>query len=127
MMNPVWQKLNLGMVLEAMRLKALQIIKDERVEYAHHIVETYGAGMFIPDEMPFTSDFRMWFSCLVTSQKCTINFSDKENKHNHTLLGIQERHSKITLAGRSVDQREEDELRATVQVTLDNWLQTGRL
>ena len=126
-MNPVWQKLNLGMVLEVMHLKVLQIIKDERVEYARHIVETYSAGMYIPDEMPFAEDFCMWFGCLVTSQKHVINFSNKENKHNHTLLGIQERHSKITLAGRSVDQQEEDELRATVQVTLDNWLQTSHI
>ena len=115
------------MVSEAMRLKALQIIEDERVEYAHHIIETYSVGMYIPDEMPFADDFRMWFGRLVASQKRAINFGDKENKHNRTLLGIQERHSKIALAGRSVDQREEDELRATVQVTLDNWLQTGRI
>jgi len=39
-----------------------------------------------------------------------MNFGDKENKHNRSLLSISGRHSKLALGGRSVDQREEDEL-----------------
>ena len=37
---------------------------------------------------------------------------DKENRHNRSLLGILSRHGKLALTGRSVDQREEDELMA---------------
>jgi hypothetical protein len=61
------------------------------------------------------------------SQKRPINFGDKENRHNRAFLGILGKHAKFALAGRSVDQREEDELRALVPATLDHWLKHGTL
>jgi hypothetical protein len=107
-MNPVWQKLNLGLVSEAMRKAAGLIVEDERIEWEERCWET-GADPLI-DELPFACSIWSWLGRLVASQKRLINFGDKENKHNRSLLGILGRHGKLALAGRSVDQREEDEL-----------------
>ena len=79
-----------------------------------------GWGQAYVDES-FEQDIRKWLGRLVASQKRPINFGDKENKHNRALLGIQGRHSKLALAGRSVDQREEDELLKFVPYTLEDY------
>ena len=126
-MNPVWQKLNLGMVSEAMRRRASIFITEERARYERQLLESLGEVTHMPDLLPFASDFSKWFGRLVASQKRPINFGNKENKHNRSLLGIQGKHAKIALTGRSIDQREEDELRQPRTGTLDNWLATGRL
>ena len=77
-------------------------------------------GQAYIDEL-FEQDIRKWLGRLVASQKCLINFSDKENKHNRALLGIQGWHSKLALAGRSVDQREEDKLLKFIPYTLEDY------
>ena len=107
-MNPVWQKLNLGLVSESMRKAASLIVEEERSVWEERCRET-GIDPNIGD-LPFAQSIWKWFGRLVASQKRPINFSDKENRHNRSLLGILGRHGKIALAGRSVDQREEDEL-----------------
>ena len=111
-MNPVWQKLNLGLVSESMRKAASLIVEEERARWDEHCRET-GLDPSL-GELPFAHGIWKWFGRLVASQKRPINFGDKENKHNRALLGILSRHGKLALAGRSVDQREEDEL-------LTNW------
>ena len=63
-----------------------------------------------PGQYPFVDSIWKWFGRLVTSQKHLMNFGDKENRHNHSLLGILGQHAKLALAGRSIDQREEDKL-----------------
>ena len=108
-MNLVWQKLNLGMVSEAMCKTASLICEEERVAWVEHCCEN-GIEQFIDDEQLFAQSIWSWFGRLVASQKHPLNFGDKENKHNHALLGILGRHGMLTLAGRSVDQWEEDEL-----------------
>jgi hypothetical protein len=124
-MNPVWQKLNLGMVSEAMRRTATRFIDEERTEYVQHCLDN---GYPVPSgDMPFAQRINRWMGRLVASQKCPINFGDKENRHNRSLLGILGKHAKFALAGKSVDQREEDELRALVPATLDHWLEHGTL
>ena len=111
-MNPVWQKLNLGLVSESMHKAASLIVDEERARWDAHCRET-GIDPSL-GELPFADGIWKWLGRLVASQKRPINFGDKENKHNRSLLGILGRHGKLALAGRSVDQREEDEL-------LTNW------
>ena len=110
-MNPVWQKLNLGMVNEAMRREALLLCEEERVDIEQSRAD-YGLDGFSDHDTPFASSIHKWFGRLVASQKRPLNLGDKENRHNRSLLGILGRHSKLALAGRSVEQREEDELMA---------------
>ena len=110
-MNPVWQKLNLGMVSESMRKAAGLICEEERVTWLDRCRET-GIEVDQDYEGPFAQSIWKWLGRLVASQKRPLNFGDKENRHNRSLLGIQGRHGKLALAGRSVDQREEDELMA---------------
>jgi len=69
----------------------------------------------------FAHKLQNWQGRLVASQKRPINFGDKENRHNRSLLGIQGRHAKLALAGRSVDQRDEDELLTFVPYTLEDY------
>jgi len=108
-MNPVWQKLNLGMVSESMRSVADTICEEERDTWVARCRET---GMLDSQnvDLPFADSIWKWFGRFVASQKRPMNFGDKENKHNRSLLRISGRHSKLALGGRSVDQREEDEL-----------------
>ena len=84
------------------------IVDEERAEWEAHCRETGGDPTL--GELPFAQEIWKWFGRIVASQKRVINFSDKENRHNRSLLGILSRHGKLALAGRSVDQREEDEL-----------------
>jgi hypothetical protein len=118
-MNPVWQKLNLGMVSQAMRSAAAPIVEDERASVA----QLYLRNELDPStgDYPFADRLERWFGRLVASQKRPINFGDKENRHNRSLLGFLDRHSKLALAGRSVDQREEDELVTNVPYTLEDY------
>jgi len=44
--------------------------------------------MFSVGDYPFADSIWKWFGQLVASQKHPLNFSDKENKHNHALLCI---------------------------------------
>ena len=111
-MNLVWQKLNLGLVSKSMRKAASLIVNEERARWDAHCRETSIDPSL--GELPFVDGIWKWFGRLVASQKRLINFGDKENKHNRSLLGILGWHGKLALAGRSVDQREEDEL-------LTNW------
>ena len=118
--NPVWQKLNLGMVSESMRSEALVLCEEERDAWVTRCRETdmlENSGV----DLPFANDIWNWFGRLVASQKHPMNFGDKENKHNRALLHISGRHSKLALAGRSVDQREEDELLTIVPYTLEDY------
>ena len=85
-MNPVWQKLNLGLVSESMRKAASLIVEEERARWDDHCRET-GLDPSL-GELPFAHGIWKWFGRLVASQKRPINFGDKENKHNRTLLGI---------------------------------------
>ena len=107
-MNPVWQKLNLGMVSESMRRTAESLCEEERALISTRHREMFGSTY--EGGYPFADGIWNWFGRLVASQKRPLNFGDKENKHNRALLHILGRHSKLALAGRSVDQREEDEL-----------------
>ena len=102
-MNLVWQKLNLGMVSESMCKAAGLICEEERVTWVNCCWET-SLEVAQDYEGPFVQSIWKWLGRLVTSQKCLLNFSDKENRHNHSLLGIQGLHGKLTLAGQSVDQ-----------------------
>ncbi len=119
-MNPVWQKLNLGMVSEAMRRSAETICEEERAAFA---VVRRNAGLDGDGgDGPFADSIWKWFGWLVASQKRPMNFGDKENRHNRALLCILGRHSKLALAGRSVDQREEDELMTNLhKYTLEDY------
>jgi len=108
-MNPVWQKLHLGMVSESMRSVADTLCEEERDTWVAHCRET-GLLESLGVDLPFAGSIWKWFGRFVASQKRPLNFGDKENKHNRALLNISGRHSKLALAGRSVDQREEDEL-----------------
>jgi len=120
-MNLVWQKLNLGMVSEAMRHAAACLIEDEEAEY-RSLLTHEGQEPINHSLSEFALRFQNWFGRLVASQKWLINFSDKENKHNWSLLGIQERHTKFALAGRSYDQHEEEaNLMALAPVTLEDY------
>ena len=96
-------KLNLGMVSESMRKAAGLICEEERVAWLDRCRET-GIEVGQDYEGPFAQSIWKWLGRLVTSQKRLLNFGDKENRHNRSLLGIQGRHSKLALAGRSVDQ-----------------------
>jgi len=120
-MNPVWQKLHLGMVSESMRSEILTLCEEERDAWVVHCRETdmlENSGV----DLPFANGVWKWFGRLVASSKRPMNFGDKENKHNRSLLGILGRHSKLALAGRSVDQREEDELLTNLQrYTLEDY------
>ena len=107
-MNPVWQKMNLGQVSESMRRTAASICEEERALIDNRFREEFGS--VYEGDYPFADSIWNWFGRLVASQKRPLNFGDKENKHNRSLLGVLGRHSKLALAGRSVDQREEDEL-----------------
>jgi len=119
-MNPVWQKLNLGMVSEAMRRSAETICEEERSLIDTHHRNSFGVGY--SGDYPFVDSIWKWFGWLVASQKRPLNFGDKENRHNHALLCILSRHSKLALAGRSVDQREEDELMTSLhKYTLEDY------
>jgi len=101
-MNPVWQKLNLGLVSESMCRTAVCFITDEDAEYKALCA---CEGVESLDHLSeFVLRFQNWFGRLVGSQKRLINFGDKENRHNRSLLGIQERHAKLALAGRLFDQ-----------------------
>ena len=53
---------------------------------------------------PFAEKFENWIGRLVAALKRPMNFGDKENKHNRSLLHIRGNHAKLALAGRSVDQ-----------------------
>ena len=86
-MNLVWQKLNLGMVSESMHKAAGLICKEEQVEWEMHCLEM-GREVTPNYEGPFAHSIWSWFGRLVTSQKCPLNFGNKENRHNHSLLGI---------------------------------------
>src|SRR5258706_14333425 len=97
------QKLNLGMVSESMRKAAGLICEEERAAFA---VVRRNAGLDGDGgDGPFVLGIWKWFGRLVASQKCPLNFGDKEDKHNCSLLGILGRHGKLALAGRSVDQQ----------------------
>jgi len=119
-MNPVWQKLNLGMVSESMCRSAETICKEERAAFT---VVRRNAGLDGDGgDGPFADSIYKWFGRLVASQKRPLNFGDKENKHNCALLVILGRHSKIALAGWSVDQQEEDELKESLhKYTLEDY------
>jgi hypothetical protein len=118
-MNPVWQKLNLGMVSDAMHRASAPFIEEERSQVAQVYLR---AGLDPHDgDYPFAHKLSKWFGRLVASQKRPINFGDKENRHNRALLGILDKHSKLALAGRSIDQREEDELMTFVPYTLEDY------
>ena len=101
-MNPVWQKLNLGMVTESMCSTAAVICNEERALIAPRLREIGVEDS--PGQYPFANSIWNWFGRLVTSQKRLMNFGDKENRHNRSLLGILGRHAKLALAGRSIDQ-----------------------
>ena len=125
-MNPVWQKVNLGMVTETMRVTAVNMIEAEHLESERaHRAQVESLGFDFPavdGPSDFAQRFQNWFGRLVASSKRPINFADKENKHNRALLGIQGRHAKIALGGKSVDQREEDDLmRNVVPYTLEDY------
>src|SRR5258708_9297325 len=117
-MNPVWQKLNLGMGTESMRRESTRLVTDEENAYLKMCRES---GITPREGSTFANRLQVWLGRLVASSKRPINFGDKENKHNKALLGIQGRHAKITLAGRSVDQREEDDLMTNVPYTLEDY------
>jgi hypothetical protein len=118
-MNPVWQKVNLGMVSETMRRTAMRLISDEDTDYR---AKCAARGITpLEDQGEFALRFQKWFGRLVASTKRPINFGDKENKHNKSLLGILGKHGKIALAGRSVDQRKEDDLMTTIPYTLEDY------
>ena len=102
-MNPVWQKLNLGMVSKSMHKAAGLICEEEQVAWVDHCWET-GLDVAQDYEGLFVQSIWKWLGRLVASQKCPLNFSDKENRHNHSLLGILGQHGKLALAGWSVDQ-----------------------
>jgi hypothetical protein len=112
-MNPVWLKLNLGMVSESM-LEAARPHFDGSTD-----VSLLG-GEDRRSFGRFHWSFDKWFHRLVASQKRPMNMGDKENKHNRDLLEIQGKHSKFALGGRSVDQRGEDEIIALLTNTLDS-------
>jgi len=118
-MNPVWQKLNLGMVSESMCRTAMHLITDEDTEY--RLLCACEGVEPVDYSGEFALRFQNWFGRLVGSQKRPINFSDKENRHNRSLLGIQERHAKLALAGRSFDQRELDEQITYATGTLEDY------
>jgi len=119
-MNPAWQKLNLGMVTEAMRRTAESICEEERATVSALYLREFGVAY--SGNYTFVDSIWKWFGQLVASQKRPFNFGDKENKHNKALLVILGRHSKLALAGRSVDQREEDELMTSLQkYTLEDY------
>ncbi len=101
-MNLVWQKLNLGMVSEAMCRSAETICEEECATVSALFQEEFGVAYI--GEYMFADSIWKWFGQLVASQKCLLNFGDKENKHNHALLCILGQHSKLALAGQSVDQ-----------------------
>ena len=107
-MNPVWQKLSLSMVSESMRRTAESLCEEERAFISTRHREMFGSAY--EGDYPFADSIWNWFGRLVASQKRPMNFGDKENKHNRALLHILGRHSKLALAGRSVEQREEDGL-----------------
>ncbi len=101
-MNPVWTKLSLHDTTEAMRKAAQPFMLKEAKEDDD-------------DDLPFSHKFNYWFKRMVASQKRTINFGDKENKHNRELLGIQTVNSKFSVAGRTALQRREDEIAAGIR------------
>jgi len=118
-MNLVWQKLNLGLVSESMCRTVVHFITDEDTEYK---VLCAHEGLDPLDHLSeFALCFQNWFRRLVGSQKRPINFGDKENKHNWSLLGIQERHAKLALTGRSFNQRELDEQITFATGTLEDY------
>jgi len=119
-MNAVWQKLNLGMVSESMRTACTVICDEERVS-VNDMARRNPGWVLKPDNYPFTHKVWKWFSWLVASMKCLMNFGNKANKHNQSLLGIQGRHAKLALAGRSFDQQEEDELLMIIPYTLEDY------
>ena len=108
-MNPVWQKLNLGMVSESMCKAAGLICEEEQVEWETHCL-SMGREVSPNYKGLFALSIWSWFGRLVASQKHLLNFGNKENRHNHSLLGILGQHGKLALTGQSVDQQEEDEL-----------------
>ena len=83
-MNPVWTKLSLINVTEAMR-KAMQPSLDKEME-EYELSDS-------EDEYPLAFKFNKWFKRLVASQKRPRNMGDKENKHNKELLGRSEEHT----------------------------------
>jgi hypothetical protein len=65
-MNPVWQKLNLGMVSEAMCRTATHFINEERTEYEQHCLDN---RLALPSgDMPFAQRINRWMGWLVASQ-----------------------------------------------------------
>ena len=99
------------MVSESMRKAAGLICEEEWVAWLDRCQET---GIEVGQDYKglFAQSIWKWLGRLVASQKHPLNFGNKENRHNRSLLGIQGRHGKLALAGRSVDQCEEDELMA---------------
>ena len=85
-MNPVWHKLNLRLVSESMRKAASLIVNEERADWEAHCRETGGDPSI--GDLPFALNIWKWFGRIVASQKRVINFSDKENRHNRSLLCI---------------------------------------
>jgi len=114
------QKLNLGMVSESMHKAAGLICEEERAAFA---VICRNAGLDGDGgDGPFVLGIQKWFGQLVASQKRLLNFGDKENKHNHSLLGILGQHGKLALAGWSVDQWEDNEVLALMpKYTLEDY------
>jgi len=118
-MNLVWQKLNFGMLSEAMHRAATPIIDAEWSTVSQVYLQ---AGMDPSSgEYPFAHRFSNWFGWLVASQKCPMNFGDKENRHNHDLLLIQKKHSKLALTDRSQDQWEADKSTPHVPYMLEDY------
>src|SRR5258706_3967672 len=108
------------MVSESMRKAAGLICEEERAAFA---VVRRNAGLDgNGGDGPFVLGIWKWFGQLVASQKCPLNFSNKENRHNRSLLGILGRHGKLALAGRTVDLREDNEVLALMpKYTLEDY------
>jgi hypothetical protein len=102
-MNPVWPKLSLSNVTDAMR-KAAKPLMDAEIAHDDDSLEIDYEGL------SFTHRFNYWIKRLVASQKRPLNLGDKENKHNKDLLGIKAIHSKFALAGRSALLRHQDDI-----------------
>src|SRR5258706_12809408 len=101
------QKLNLGMVSESMHKAAGLICEEERAAFA---VICRNAGLAgAGGDGPFVLGIQRWFGQLVASQNRLLNFGDKENNHNQSLLGILGQQGKLALVGCSVDQWEASE------------------
>ena len=76
------------MVSESMCKAAGLICEEEQVAWVNHCQET---GLDVTQDYKglFVQSIWKWLGRLVASQKRPLNFGDKENRHNHSLLGIQ--------------------------------------